>query len=329
MIFGPVPVNQATGAVLAHSVPLPDGRLRKGKVLAAADVARLEDAGVATVLVARLETGDVGEDAAAEQLARALVPDAAAAGLRLSKAATGRVNIFADCLGVAEIEAAKIDAINAVHPMITVATVPQWQRMGLRGMVATVKIISYAVPGAALERTCVLGQDALRMRRVAVSRARLIQTFVEPEDGVKGQKAIGDRLDRLGVALDDICLVRHDTQALAAAIMASRAQAILILTASATSDICDVAPEALRVAGGDVVHYGMPVDPGNLLFFGTLRAAPVIGLPGCARSPALNGADWVMERLLCGVPVTPRDIAGMGVGGLLKEIPTRPRPREG
>ena len=72
----------------------------------------------------------------------------------------------------------------------------------------------------------------------------------------------------------------------------------------------------------------MPVDPGNLLFLGSLKGTPVIGLPGCVRSPALNGADWVMERLICGVPVTARDIAEMGVGGLLKEIPTRGRLRE-
>ncbi len=329
MIFGPAPLTEAEGAVLAHSVPLPKGRLRKGKVLGRAEIAQLGAAGVDEVIVARLGPGDVSEDAAAERLAHALVPDPQAAGLRLSRAATGRVNIFADCLGVAEVEAAKIDAINAVHPMITVATVPEWQRMGLRGMVATVKIISYAVPDDALERACALGRDGLRMRGVAVAHAQLIQTCVAPEDGKKGQKAIGDRLDRLGVALGDICVVPHETAALAAAIAASETGAILILTASATSDINDVAPLALRAAGGQVIHYGMPVDPGNLLFYGDVNGTPVIGLPGCARSPALNGADWVMERLLCGVPVTPRDIAGMGVGGLLKEIQTRPHPREG
>ncbi|MEL7093380.1 MAG: molybdopterin biosynthesis protein, partial [Pseudomonadota bacterium] len=101
------------------------------------------------------------------------------------------------------------------------------------------------------------------------------------------------------------------------------------LTASATSDPAHVAPEGLRAAGGRVEAYGMPVDPGNLLFFGWLGTKPVIGLPGCARSPALNGADWVLERLICGVDLRQADISTMGVGGLLKEIPTRPRPRAG
>jgi molybdenum cofactor cytidylyltransferase len=73
----------------------------------------------------------------------------------------------------------------------------------------------------------------------------------------------------------------------------------------------------------------MPVDPGNLLFVGSLGGRPVVGLPGCARSAALNGADWVLERLAAGLAVTDADIAAMGVGGLLKEIPQRPQPRAG
>ena len=54
---------------------------------------------------------------------------------------------------------------------------------------------------------------------------------------------------------------------------------------------------------------------------------PVIGLPGCARSPKLNGFDWALQRFAAGVPVTPQDIQAMGVGGLLAEIGARPLPR--
>jgi molybdenum cofactor cytidylyltransferase len=54
----------------------------------------------------------------------------------------------------------------------------------------------------------------------------------------------------------------------------------------------------------------------------------VIGAPGCARSPKENGFDWVLDRLMAGLDVSSADIAGMGVGGLLMEIPTRPQPRE-
>ena len=146
MKFGAVPVQDAKGAILAHSIALPKGRLRKGVTLDADALRKLENAGISEVTVARLEPEDVHEDAAAELLANALVPNAKAANLRLAPASTGRVNIFATEHGVAEIDAAKIAAVNAVHPMVTVATVPKWHRMAARGMVATVMIISYAVP---------------------------------------------------------------------------------------------------------------------------------------------------------------------------------------
>ncbi|CUH80379.1 molybdopterin-binding protein [Tropicibacter naphthalenivorans] len=329
MKFGPLPVAQAEGAVLAHAIALHKGKLKKGSVLTAEDLAKLTEMGLSEIIAAQLEPGDLFEDAAAEKLARALVPDADRAGLTLGRAATGRVNITAQAPGVVEILPDRIHALNALHPMITVATVPEWQRVDTRSMVATVKIISYAVPQAALEAACLAGQSALRLRPVTCQTADLIQTTVDgTEPGDKGHRVTQERLNRMGATLGAPQIVPHKIEPLAEAIRASSADMVLILTGSATSDLHDVAPEALRMAGGEVTHYGMPVDPGNLLFFGSLQECPVIGLPGCARSPALNGADWVLERLLCGVPVTPRDIAGMGVGGLLKEIPVRGRLRE-
>jgi molybdenum cofactor cytidylyltransferase len=329
MRFGPVPIDQAEGAILAHSVPLPDGRLRKGCMLTAADLKRLQVAGVAEATVARLDPEDIHEDAAALALAQALVPDPTAAGLRLRPVGTGRVNIHADVTGVFEVLADRVDALNAVDPMITLATVPRWQRLTQDEMAATVKIIAYGVDRAAVVRACSAVAGALRMRPVAMSRAVLIQTVTDADDGEKGHRAIQKRLQALGVKMEPKQLVPHREAELVAALRTVRGvDLILILTASATSDPDDVAPEALRRAGGTVERFGMPVDPGNLLFLGKLGQTPVIGLPGCAKSPALNGADWVMERLICGVSVTGADIAAMGVGGLLKEIPQRGRPRE-
>lgn len=331
MRFGPVPVAGAGGAILAHSVALPGGRrLRKGQVLGASEVAALEAAGLAEVTVAVLGPDDLHEDAAAARIAAALVPDPEAQGLRLSPAATGRVNIHATGPGVVEVDAVAVDRLNAVDQMITLATVPCWHRTEAGAMVATVKIISYGVAAADVATACGAAARALRLRRPVIGSATLIETVIPGHDaGPKGRRAIAARLDRLGVALTPPVEVAHRIEALAAAIAAAPGELVLVLTASATSDPADVAPAALRLAGGRVDRVGMPVDPGNLLFLGALGERPVVGLPGCARSPALNGADWVMERLICGIPVSAADIAGMGVGGLLAEIPTRPRPREG
>ncbi|SLN54261.1 molybdopterin-binding protein [Roseisalinus antarcticus] len=327
MKFGAVPLAEADGAILAHGLRAGERRLKKGRVLSAEDLTALRAAGVAEVTVARLDPGDVAEDAAAARLAVALAE--AAPGLRLTPAATGRVNVLAEGPGLARIDAAAIGRINAVDPMITVATLPEWQRCAPGTMIATIKIISYAVPEAALAAACAAGRGALGLAPPVLATAALVETVTDaaPRSG-KGAEATRLRLQRLGVALGAAQTVPHETGALSAALAARQEELILILTGSATSDLHDTAPEALRAAGGEVLHFGMPVDPGNLLFVGRLGGRPVIGLPGCARSPALNGADWVLERIVCGVPVGPAEIAAMGVGGLLKEIPTRPRPRD-
>ncbi|MCX7299663.1 MAG: molybdopterin-binding protein [Rhodobacterales bacterium] len=329
MKFGPVPLDQADGAILAHSVQTTVGPLKKGQRLGPAALAALRADGLTEVIVARLETRDLHEDAAATRIAAALVPDPAGQGLRVTQAATGRVNIHATGVGVVAVDVAAVNALNAVNPMITLATVAPWHRADAGAMVGTVKIISYAVPEADVARAEAVTGGGLTLRGPKYRTAALIETIHGRDPGTKGRVALIGRLDRLGVTLAPRVVVPHEAAAIAAAIRAAEAEVVFVLTASATSDPADVAPSGVRAAGGEVVQFGIPVDPGNLLFLGWLGAKPVIGLPGCARSPALNGADWVLERVICGVPVGPGDLAAMGVGGLLKEIATRPRPREG
>lgn len=330
MIFGAEKTAQALGCVLAHSVGLGGKRrLRKGRVLDAADLAALSDAGIETITVARLQDGDLFENDAADRLARALVPDPDGQNLTVTDAFTGRVNLLAKAPGVAVLDVAALEAVNRVHPMITLATVPPFQQMHRRGMVATIKIISYGVALADVEKAVALAQSAIRVAPAELDTVRLIITEISGGAGDKGQKAISDRVTAFGLKAPNVHLVPHCKDALANALTASKTDLTLILTGSATSDINDVAPAALRAAGGHVTRFGMPVDPGNLLFLGELDARAVIGLPGCARSAALNGADWVLARVICGIPVSDEDIAAMGVGGLLKEIPTRPQPRAG
>lgn len=328
MKFGPVSAKEAVGGILAHSMPGVNRRVAKGTVLDPAHIADLCAAGHDTLIVARLEPGDVEENAAATRLAQAIANDPEGQGLRIAQAGAGRVNLYATGPGVVRLNEGAIHAVNTVDPMITIATVPPFHRVDTGTMIATIKIISYAVPEPALADACAVGGGGLDVAAPAFSSATLIETLVgqdPPSD--KGRAALTGRLDRLGLTLSPRVLVDHVAEPLAKALTHAAGDVIFVLTASATSDPYDVGPQALRQAGGTVTAYGMPVDPGNLLFLGWLGARPVIGLPGCARSPALNGADWVMERIICGQRLTQASISAMGVGGLLKEIPTRPRPR--
>ena len=325
MKFGPVKVAEATGCVLAHSVPLAKGRLRKGTCLGPEEIAQLLAEGHDALTMARLDPGDVGEDAAAEALAKALV--AQAGGLSMGAAATGRVNIRATVPGIVALDVAALHAVNSVNPMITVATLPPHTRVDPGTMVATVKVISYAVPGEDVDRAATLGRGAIGQLVPRYGIATLIETDLDGTKPMKGRDALQTRLDRLNVSLSTPVHVPHDADSVAAAVRDAQGQVVFILTASATSDAADVGPAGVVAAGGRLIQFGMPVDPGNLLFLGRVGDKPVIGLPGCARSPALNGADWVLERVICGLDLSRDDFARMGVGGLLKEIPSRPKPR--
>lgn len=326
MKFGPVPLDAALGCILAHSINLENVRLRKGTHLTEAHIAQLRNEGLQEVIAATLEHGDVEENEAARRLGAALLANTA--GLSATKAATGRVNLIANGAGVALLDVPRLTALNAVNPMISFASVPEHHQMHAKGMLGTVKIISYAVHEDDLTAACAHARGAVRLAAPLQKTVTLIITQIKTgADESKAIKATQARLTALDSPLIETLTCAHTRAALVESISAAKGEVILILTGSATSDPHDVAPAALIQAGGTLTRFGMPVDPGNLLFLGTLEGKPVIGLPGCARSPALNGADKVLSRVLCGIAVTSADIAGMGVGGLLKEIPTRPRPR--
>ena len=225
-----------------------------------------------------------------------------------------------------------MEALNGVDPAITLATLPDLVRVRPRQMVATVKIIPYAVGGDAVARASQGRAGALRVAAFRPGLASLILTRtpgMKPSLIAKGAEAVRARLTALGQEMAPPVTVPHEAAAVAAAIRAAEGGMVLILGASATSDAADTCPSGLVAAGGRLIRFGMPVDPGNLLFLGEHDGRPVVGLPGCARSPAVNGADWVLERLAAGLPVGDAEIAAMGVGGLLKEIAVRPQPREG
>lgn len=333
MQFGDVPIEKAEGAILAHSVRAGGAKLAKGRVLSDADVNALRAAGITSVVAARLESGDVGEDEAATRVAAACTGPA----IRLDAAATGRVNLHATDRGVLVYAPATIDAINGIDEAVTIACLPPGSLVEAGQMVATVKIIPFAVPGDSLARCEAAAADGpalmvtpLRPLRVGLIQTRLGETAAKMLD--KTARVTAERIEGLGGTLLDEVRCAHDEAETAAAIaelIDRGAELLLVAGASAITDRRDTVPAAIVRAGGCIEHFGMPVDPGNLLLLATLAdGAPVVGLPGCARSPKLNGFDWVLWRLFAGVPVTRADIMAMGVGGLLTEIPTRPAPRE-
>jgi molybdenum cofactor cytidylyltransferase len=334
MRFALTPVGQAVGAILGHSVQVDGETLRKGRRLSVADVKRIAAAGRADVYAAHIGAGDVSEDEAADRIARAL----AGSGIRLGPAGTGRVNLYAQAAGILAVDRERLIALNLMDEGITAATLGPEARVNAGAMVATVKIIPFAVPGETIARAEALlgtGGPLVRLAPFVPHRAGLVLTRVagtKPSVLGKRRRVIEDRVRSAGSEIVTVLETDHETAAIESAIRALKAQGcdpILVFGASAIVDRGDVIPAALVAAGGEVVHLGMPVDPGNLLMLGKLDQADVIGVPSCAASPKLNGFDWVLERRLAGRPVGRAEIVAMAPGGLLMEIESRPSPREG
>ncbi|MGD0721059.1 MAG: molybdopterin-binding protein [Roseiarcus sp.] len=331
MKFGLVPVAEAVGAIVAHAVRRDGLVLRKGQVVTPEHRSALEAAGVSALIAARLDAGDIGEDEAARRLAARL----AGAHLRAEGAFTGRVNLIAERAGLVRVDSDRIARLNGVDESITTATLAPFRAVAPGDMVATVKIIPFAVPGAALDAALaaagvgVVGVAPFRPLRIGVVSTLL--PGLKPSVVAKTLRVLEGRLAPAGAGIVREKRVPHEPAALARALeeIAGDCEALVIFGASAITDRRDVIPAAIEASGGRIDHFGMPVDPGNLLLLGARGALPIIGAPGCARSPRENGFDWVLQRVLAGVPVTAADIMAMGVGGLLMEIASRPQPRLG
>ena len=332
MKFGAVAVSEAEGSVAVHSIRQGGLVLKKGTLIGKGEIAALRAAGIAEIVVARIEPGDVSEDAAAAEIAAAVAGE----GVHVERAFTGRANLFAETAGVLVVDKDAIHRLNQVDESITFATLAAYKPVVAGEMIATVKIIPFAVAEKARDAALAVAEAARPLVRIAPYRIRKIGVVSTVLPGLAGKvidktlKVTQERLAPAGATIVAERRVPHEQRALARAmeeVLGEGAELVIVFGASAIADRRDVIPAAVEAIGGRIEHFGMPVDPGNLLLIAQARGHPVVGAPGCARSPKENGFDWVLMRLLAGLEVPRAAITGMGVGGLLMEIVTRPQPR--
>ena len=332
--FGKIAVAASQGAILAHALKTRGLNLKKGELIGLSQVNAMLAAGIDEIIAARLEQGDIEENEAARRLAEGLRGE----NLRIDHAFTGRCNLFAETDGLFLAAVDMIDRVNALDEAVTVATLPPMRRVSAGEMVATVKIIPFAVPAVTLARSLEAARAApLRIAPFLPLQVGVVSTLLpglKPATVTKTLRVLDERLAIAGAKIGQEMQVPHEAEPLAQALrmLEPSSDLLIVFGASAITDRRDIIPAAIAMAGGRIKHFGMPVDPGNLLLVGALPSAactkPVIGAPGCARSPKENGFDFILQRFLAGVPVKTEDIRRMGAGGLLAEIVERPHPRE-
>jgi molybdenum cofactor cytidylyltransferase len=331
MIFGEFRCEEAEGVMLAHTLAVGERSFKKGRVLSAGDLAALKQAGIEVVAGARMEADDVAENAAAAEIAALLVgPNS-----ETRAPYTGRCNLHASMRGLVQIDAGRIDRLNLLDEAVAIGTLPQ-HALARRGQViATVKIIPFSVPRSLIEACRAIAAEGplLKVAELKPRRAALIMSELPgmKENVFRGTvTATRNRLEALGSRLALVLRCAHGRPAVESMLrqaLAAGCDLVLVAGATVTKDRRDVLPAAVVAAGGTIEHFGMPVEPGNMLLLARLGGTPVVVLPGCARSRRTNGLDWVLQRLLAELPLTRADIMRMGVGGLIRS-PLEPEDEE-
>ena len=322
-----VPVNEALGYQVAHSQMGHRNRLPKASMNTQADILDLIDAGIDMLDIIIPDYSDVSEEVVVDRLIDAFKWS----NCETKRANGGRFNIYASCDGLLCFDRAVVDGFNAICEDITLATRLPQTPVKLGDHIATLKIIPFFVQEDNVE----LAESVMQTMEVAVRpwrnnlRVELIQTRNGTVPSKIQDKALEIQTLRLafyGINQLHDYREQHRIEDLAIEITKAstrKTEILLILGASAICDRSDIVPGALVKAGGSTIYFGMPVDPGNLMLIGALGSMTVIGMPGCVRSPALNGLDLVLDRLVAGLNVLPSDIQAMGIGGLLKPLPSR------
>ena len=268
MKFGAVPPGEAIGATAVHTIRQGATVLKKGTLIGPVEAAALEAAGIKDIVVARLDAGDVSEDVAAADIARVIAGD----GVHVDRAFTGRANLFAQNAGILVIDRDAIDRLNRIDEAITVATLSAYKPVVAGEMIATVKIIPFAVAAAARDNAvAAVREPVVRIAPYRVRKVGVVSTVLPGLSSKVIDKTLKITTERLAPANATIIAERrvpHEQNALARAlaeVLRQGAELVVVFGASAIADRRDVIPAAIEAVGGRIEHFGMPVDPGNLL----------------------------------------------------------------
>ncbi len=323
--------QESLGSVIAQTYNLPGKTISKGTFVTSEIVGYFKEGEVKNILCAVPDNGDLHEDEAADIISNAIDKS----HIYIDSASTGRVNFKSRSLCLVRYKRDLIKKVNLVDESIAFSIVENNQLLAKNDLIATLKIIPFFTQKKYVDQVIsILDKNELfKTYTLNKKEVSLIQTSFEwqKKSMFKATSNVTrNRLEALDCSLNEEKLIRHDYNVLRSEIRSSIESGIdilLISGASAIIDRSDYIPKAILSEGGEIIQYGLAVDPGNLLLVGKIGKTAIIGMPGCARSPKLNGFDWVLQLLMADIPVVKEELAEMGAGGLLMEIASRPLPR--
>ena len=322
MKFRKVKTLQAKNTLLGHNLNLKTMKLNKGQALSKENIKNIIKNNIHEITVAVLEKGDTHENKAAKLISEIISGE----NVHVENTNTGRSNLYSKCDGMLVSEDKILQKLNLLSNDVVISTLKPYSFVKRGQLIANVKIIPFAINHKVLAKFNSQTKSSIFVSPTQIKSASLIIT---KDDSTKSKiiektkNEIFKRLEKLNVKVLIEEITTHDHKIISEKILSHHdlgAEIILIHGYSSIIDLRDTIPTAIKSIGGKIIFFGMPVDPGNLLLYGKLNNIDIIGVPGCAKSPKLNGFDWVLDYLCCKINLDKKVIASMGSGGLLKEL---------
>lgn len=314
----------ATGHILCHDMTRivkgeeKDARFRKGHVVTAEDIPVLLSMGKENLFVWEKQEGMLHENEAARLLCDLCKNDY----MEESPVKEGKIELTAQQDGLFCMDVERLEAINALGE-IMIAARSNHLPVKAGDKLAGTRVIPLVIAEAKMEQARQLAGDEplLKIMPYQPKKCGIVTTGNEVFSGrIKDQfsPVVKEKLEEYGGTVIGVTLCGDEPAKITAEIKAFLDQGadLVVCTGGMSVDPDDRTPAAIRDTGAKIVSYGAPVLPGAMFLLSYLEGKPILGLPGCVMYARRTIFDLVLPRLMADDPVTARDLAKLGNGGL-------------
>lgn len=317
--------EDAVGHVLCHDLTrivkgeFKGAQFRKGHVVTEEDIPMLLSMGKENLYVWEMEPGMVHENDGAERLC------AICQGPHMTKSEVkeGKIELKADCDGLFRVDVDRLDEINMIDELM-IATRHSNTPVHKGDKLCGTRVIPLVIREEKLAQAEAVagGKPILEILPYKLKKAGVVTTGGEVFKGLIQDTftpVVEEKLKAYGIEMTEHILSDDGIDHITAAIQEMRSKDVdlILCTGGMSVDPDDNTPGAIQRSGAKIVTYGAPVLPGAMFLLGFYDdGMPVMGLPGCVMFAGATIFDLVLPRVAAGVPVTRREIAKMGNGGL-------------
>lgn len=320
-----IKTEEAVGQVLCHDITqiikgvTKDARFRKGHIVTEEDIPVLLSLGKDHLYVWEKDDTVYHENEAAQILCDVCINEHMAP----TEVKEGKIELKAECDGLFCIDVDRLLQINEIEKIMIASrhhNTPVKKGEKLLGT----RVIPLVIKKEKMEqvKACADSEPLCSLHPYLLKTAGIVTTGNEVYYGRIQDTftpVVKEKLAAYGIDVTEHITVNDEKEKIKEAILTLKEKGceIIIATGGMSVDPDDQTPGAIRMSGARMITYGAPVLPGAMFCLGYFEdGTPVMGLPGCVMYARSTIFDLMLPRIAAKVPVTKKDIAVLGHGGL-------------